>query len=83
MAAATALATATKLAVDVYTAELTGASAGAPTGVAETAEGVIAEGASVGVSMDGNGGDAIGDGDAAVGRISASSAVDPHCTATS
>ncbi|EMS55331.1 hypothetical protein TRIUR3_23590 [Triticum urartu] len=51
MAAATAPATATKLAADEYTAELAGvpfgAPMGAPEGVAETADGVIAEGASV------------------------------------
>ena len=70
MAAATAPATATKLAAEVYTAELAGMpSVGAPAGAAETAEGVIAEGASVGVSMGGAGGEAIGDGDAAVGGV--------------
>ncbi|KAI4994956.1 hypothetical protein ZWY2020_034859 [Hordeum vulgare] len=73
MAAATAPATAPKLAAEVYTAELAGlplgARVGAPSGVAETEEGVIAEGASVGASVVGAGGEAIGDGDAAVGGV--------------
>lgn len=70
-AAATAPATATKLTEEAYTAELAGVTTGAPAGVAETAEGVIAAGAPTGASVGGAGGDATGDddGDAAMGGV--------------
>uniref|UniRef100_A0A0E0G295 Uncharacterized protein n=1 Tax=Oryza nivara TaxID=4536 RepID=A0A0E0G295_ORYNI len=70
MAAATAPATATKLAVAVYVEEAAGAPVGAETEEGVTADGVTAEGAlAAGASVGGAGGDALGDGDAAVGGV--------------
>ncbi|EAZ25874.1 hypothetical protein OsJ_09711 [Oryza sativa Japonica Group] len=70
MAAATAPATATKLAVAVYVEEAAGAPVGAETEEGVTADGVTAEGAlAAGASVGGAGGDAMGDGDAAVGGV--------------